>query len=193
MAAFNFVDLYTYPQGGEGVRIEPLGRLYDEAFTEYGWTFIDQRILLKPLNRTFSPWTSKTPRSASNWEYLFVYKIPGKFRVGGSENSVNGYWNYNWKGLDEGGLKEAQDSRSGMPLTWVVNAITTYSLEGDTVLDPFCSKGATLVGAQKTGRIGIGIDIDPIKVYATALRLANEMGLNELCISRGKKEICLKI
>lgn len=37
--------------------------------------------------------------------------------------------------------------------------IKLYSYVGDTVLDPFCGSGATLVAAHWTGRQGIGLDI----------------------------------
>jgi site-specific DNA-methyltransferase (adenine-specific) len=36
-----------------------------------------------------------------------------------------------------------------------------FSFTGDTVLDPFCGSGTTMVAAMRTGRNSIGIDIDP--------------------------------
>lgn len=34
-------------------------------------------------------------------------------------------------------------------------------LAGDTVLDPFCGSGTTVVAALKTGRNSIGVEIEP--------------------------------
>ncbi len=39
--------------------------------------------------------------------------------------------------------------------------INMFSFVGDTVLDPFCGTGNTLIAAAKSGRNGIGVEIDP--------------------------------
>ncbi len=44
---------------------------------------------------------------------------------------------------------------------------------GDTILDPFCGSGTTLVAAELTGRMGIGIDINEEAVKITKERLKN--------------------
>lgn len=36
-----------------------------------------------------------------------------------------------------------------------------FSFTGDTVLDPFCGSGTTMVAALKNGRNSIGVEIDP--------------------------------
>jgi len=36
-----------------------------------------------------------------------------------------------------------------------------FSFHGDTVLDPFCGTGTTMVAALRYGRNSIGIDIEP--------------------------------
>lgn len=36
-----------------------------------------------------------------------------------------------------------------------------FSFTGDTVMDPFCGSGTTMVAALRTGRNSIGVDIDP--------------------------------
>jgi site-specific DNA-methyltransferase (adenine-specific) len=36
-----------------------------------------------------------------------------------------------------------------------------FSFVGDTVLDPFCGSGTTMIAAFRTGRNSIGVEIDP--------------------------------
>jgi len=52
--------------------------------------------------------------------------------------------------------------------------ITLYTQEGDTLLDPFCGSGTTLVEARLSNRSAVGNDINPlatllIKVKSTPL------------------------
>ncbi len=47
------------------------------------------------------------------------------------------------------------------PLELAYRLVRMFSFVGDTVVDPFCGTGTTMVAALKTGRNSIGIDIDP--------------------------------
>jgi site-specific DNA-methyltransferase (adenine-specific) len=47
------------------------------------------------------------------------------------------------------------------PLELALRLVRMFSFTGDTVLDPFCGSGTTLVAALKTGRNSIGVDIEP--------------------------------
>jgi site-specific DNA-methyltransferase (adenine-specific) len=47
------------------------------------------------------------------------------------------------------------------PIELATRLVRMFSFYGDTVLDPFCGTGTTLIAALKNGRNGIGIEIDP--------------------------------
>ena len=52
------------------------------------------------------------------------------------------------------------------PLPLVVDALKDCSKRGGIVLDPFVGSGTTLLAAEKTGRIGRAIELDPHYVDA---------------------------
>ena len=56
------------------------------------------------------------------------------------------------------------------PLALVERAIENSSTPGATVLDPFCGAGTTLIACERTGRRGIGVEIDPDPAAATIAR-----------------------
>ncbi|MBN1867141.1 site-specific DNA-methyltransferase [Candidatus Sumerlaeota bacterium] len=47
------------------------------------------------------------------------------------------------------------------PLELANRLVRMFSFTGDTVLDPFCGSGTTMVAALRTGRNSIGVEIDP--------------------------------
>jgi site-specific DNA-methyltransferase (adenine-specific) len=47
------------------------------------------------------------------------------------------------------------------PLELATRLVRMFSFAGDTVLDPFCGSGTTMIAALRTGRNSIGVEIDP--------------------------------
>ena len=47
------------------------------------------------------------------------------------------------------------------PLELATRLVCMFSFVGDTVLDPFCGSGTTMVAAFKNNRNSIGVEIDP--------------------------------
>lgn len=47
------------------------------------------------------------------------------------------------------------------PMELATRLVQMFSFTGDTVLDPFCGSGTTMIAAFRTGRNSIGVEIDP--------------------------------
>src|SRR5271166_5499853 len=56
------------------------------------------------------------------------------------------------------------------PIAMVSDAILDVTQRGDIVLDPFCGSGTTFLAAERTGRRGFGIELDPGHVDTTVAR-----------------------
>ncbi|WP_074118812.1 site-specific DNA-methyltransferase [Bradyrhizobium sp. AS23.2] len=62
------------------------------------------------------------------------------------------------------------------PARLVADAILDCSSRDDVVLDGFLGSGTTIIAAERTGRRGFGIEIDPIYVDAAVRRWQNFTG-----------------
>ncbi|MBW1728007.1 MAG: site-specific DNA-methyltransferase [Deltaproteobacteria bacterium] len=60
------------------------------------------------------------------------------------------------------------------PLELASRLVRMFSFHGDTVLDPFCGTGTTMIAALRYGRNSIGIEIDPEYCRMTARYLKKE-------------------
>ena len=60
------------------------------------------------------------------------------------------------------------------PLELANRLVRMFSFTGDTVLDPFCGSGTTMIAALRTGRSSIGVEIDPEYCRMTARYLKAE-------------------
>lgn len=98
-------------------------------------------------------------RPGHGWEAIAFLHRAGSGRLrwnGGGRSSV-------WHHMPE---RDAQYPTQ-KPLALVRDFVSLFSDKGDTVLDPFCGSGTTLVASIERGRRAIGIDISE-----DALRIA---------------------
>ena len=63
------------------------------------------------------------------------------------------------------------------PLELAVRLVRMFSFVGDTVLDPFCGSGTTMLAAAKYGRNSIGVETEEHYCEYTIHRLESEMNL----------------
>lgn len=69
-----------------------------------------------------------------------------------------------------------RDHPASFPYELAYRLVRMFSFAGDTVLDPFCGTGTTLLAAANTGRNGIGVELDLAYVQLAARRLQTETG-----------------
>jgi len=71
------------------------------------------------------------------------------------------------------------------PLELAYRLVRMFSFIDDTILDPFCGTGTTMVAAMRTGRNSIGVEIDPHYIEIAERRLLEESAglLNEYELS----------
>ena len=67
-------------------------------------------------------------------------------------------------------MEQLKSHPTPKPIAMVADAIRDVSHRGQIVLDSFLGSGTTLLAAERTGRIGYGMDLDPIYVDLTIRR-----------------------
>ncbi|MEQ9518453.1 MAG: DNA modification methylase [Parvibaculum sp.] len=66
--------------------------------------------------------------------------------------------------------KELADHPTPKPVALLVDSILDVTNRGDLVFDPFLGSGSTLIAAQETDRVVLGVELDPIYVDVTLRR-----------------------
>ena len=72
------------------------------------------------------------------------------------------------------------------PVAMIAEALLDASLRGEVVLDPFLGSGTTLLAAERTGRIGYGMEVDPLYVDTAIRRLQRAAGLTAVHAESGR-------
>ena len=111
----------------------------------------------------------------SQHELVLVFKNGAaphinNFGLGETGRYRTNVWSY--PGLNAGGAKRRELLAlhpTVKPAALVADAIRDCSKRGQIVLDPFVGSGTTLIAAERTGRRGFGMDLDPAYVD-TAIR-----------------------
>jgi DNA modification methylase len=112
----------------------------------------------------------------SKHELVFVYKVGtaphvNTIELGRSGRYRTNVWDYAGANtLRPGRTKELAMHPTVKPVALVVDAIKDCSRRGDIVLDPFSGSGTTIMAAQKSGRLGYAIEIDPLYVDVAVRR-----------------------
>jgi DNA modification methylase len=113
----------------------------------------------------------------SRHELVFVFRNgPSKHlnnvQLGRFGRNRTNVWNY--PGANsfprKGRAKSLDLHPTVKPIAMVADALLDSTKPDDVVLDPFCGSGATILAAERVGRRGVGIELDPLYVDTAIAR-----------------------
>ena len=112
----------------------------------------------------------------SQHELIFVFKngdAPhiNNFELGQHGRSRSNVWTYAGVNTFRAGrLDDLSTHPTVKPVAMVADAMRDCSRRGDIVLDPFMGSGTTILAAERVGRRGYGLELDPLYVDAAIRR-----------------------
>jgi len=102
----------------------------------------------------------------NDMEYILMQRKPGGYRKPTEEQrklskiekkDFNSWFRQIWNITGA----STRNHPAPFPLELAIRLVRMFSFHGDTVLDPFCGTGTTMIAALRYERNCIGIDIDP--------------------------------
>lgn len=128
----------------------------------------------------------------SQHELVLVFKHgtaphQNNFELGQYGRSRSNVWSY--RGVNTFG-KNRMDLLGShptvKPVALVADALRDVSRRGEIVLDPFLGSGSTLLAAEETGRVCIGVEIDPAYVEVAIRRWQKKTGRDAVHAATGE-------
>ncbi|HEY4275993.1 MAG TPA: DNA methyltransferase [Rhizomicrobium sp.] len=122
-------------------------------------------------------------------ELVFVFRARGarhrnNVQLGRFGRNRTNLWHYaGMNSFPRQGQERALDLHPTVkPIALVADAILDVTKRNDIVLDPFCGSGTTILAAERTGRRGYGIELDPLYVdlaISRWQRISGKLALHE--------------
>ncbi|MFT7573463.1 MAG: DNA modification methylase [Paracoccaceae bacterium] len=136
----------------------------------------------------------------SQHELVFVFKVGTAPHINNVELGKHGRYRTNlWSYAGINSFSKNRDAELALhptvkPLALVADAVLDCSKRGGIVLDAFTGSGTTLLAAEKTGRCGYGIELDPRYCDVIIQRLADAFKIKAIHDATGKpfNEIALE-
>jgi DNA modification methylase len=122
----------------------------------------------------------------SQHELVFVFKNGASSHINNVElgrfgrNRTNVWVYAGQNSFGEGRSTELAMHPTVKPVALVADAILDCSKRGGAILDGFAGSGSTLIAAEKTGRHGYGIEIDPHYVDTISRRFETSCGIKAI-------------
>ena len=128
----------------------------------------------------------------SQHELVFVFKAGTGSHINNVELGKHGRYRTNlWSYAGINSFGKDRDAELALhptvkPVALVADAILDCSKRGGIVLDAFAGSGTTLIAAEKTGRRGYGIELDPRYCDVIIRRLAAAAKVAAIHAATGK-------
>jgi len=128
----------------------------------------------------------------SKHELVLIFKVGtgshiNNFGLGEGGRYRTNVWDYaGVNTFKPGRMAELTLHPTVKPLSLVIDALKDCSSRRGLVLDPFLGSGTTLLAAEKTGRIGRGIELDPYYVDAAIGRWQALTGEHAVHVESGR-------
>jgi DNA modification methylase len=128
----------------------------------------------------------------SQHELLPLFKNGSASHVNNVELGRRGRWRSNvW--TYPGASSLGSDARRGLkdhptvkPTAMLEDALLDLTNRGDIVIDPFLGSGSTLIAADATGRVGRGVELDPLYVDVIVRRYEAATGKPAVHVETGE-------
>ena len=90
-----------------------------------------------------------------NWELVFVLSKGNKYTTTQGENEPR------WAKWDIPRPKQQEEHKATFPVDLAARAMCDFGAKGDSVYEPFCGSGTTLIASEQLGRKCYGMEISP--------------------------------
>jgi site-specific DNA-methyltransferase (adenine-specific) len=172
--ALNVADIITKYRYSDEKTISrmPLGSDCLQAAQDAGFRLLERFVWDKGFTRNFGgPLLGSYPYPGSlfnnnYFEYIWVLRKPGARKTKAairekSRLSLEEWrrWCTQWWRI-ESQSEKFKEHPAIFPVEVPYRLIRMYSVDGDTVLDPYIGTGATMIAAARCGRDSIGFEID---------------------------------
>jgi DNA modification methylase len=128
----------------------------------------------------------------SQHELVFVFKAGTGSHINNVELGKHGRYRTNlWSYAGINSFGKDRDAELALhptvkPVALVADAILDCSKRGGVVLDAFAGSGTTLIAAEKTGRRGYGIELDPRYCDVIVKRMIGAIEVKAIHAATGK-------
>jgi DNA modification methylase len=128
----------------------------------------------------------------SQHELIFVFKngdAPHRnnIELGKHGRNRSNIWNYpGSNSFRAGRMDDLSVHPTVKPVAMVVDAMRDCTRRGDVVLDPFIGSGTTILAAERVGRRGYGLEIDPLYIDVGIRRWQSFTGKDAVLAKTGQ-------